>query len=195
MSIYGKTSFRFSISADVTTRFDQIFWFGDFNFRLSKARVDVDAIISGIMGDDMGPLFEHDQLSNVMKDGMLTSFELQSRENLNIFSLLQWLPYWLFSVKVQSLRASRRHRYTSCPPINSTLAAISMTAPRNKELLHTQYVKTVRPDLFHTRGCESLFWPVHPSNASTVIFLFTGQNIVQEQIRRGHKSDQVHKLL
>lgn len=71
--------FRFSISADVTTRFDQIFWFGDFNFRLSKARVDVDAIISGIMGEDMGPLFEHDQLSNVMKDGMLTSFELQSR--------------------------------------------------------------------------------------------------------------------
>lgn len=60
------------LSADVTTRFDQIFWFGDFNFRLSKARVDVDAILSGIMGEDMGPLFEHDQLSNVMKDGMLT---------------------------------------------------------------------------------------------------------------------------
>lgn len=49
----------------------------------------MDAIISGIMGEDMGPLFEHDQLSNVMKDGMLTSFELQSRGNLNIFSLLQ----------------------------------------------------------------------------------------------------------
>eukprot|EP00066_Takifugu_rubripes_P008784 XP_003975255.1 PREDICTED: 72 kDa inositol polyphosphate 5-phosphatase isoform X1 [Takifugu rubripes] len=57
--------------SDVTTRFDQIFWFGDFNFRLSKARVDVDAIISGIMGEDMGPLFEHDQLSNVMKDGSI----------------------------------------------------------------------------------------------------------------------------
>lgn len=64
------------IAADVTTRFDQIFWFGDFNFRLSKARVDVDAIISQIVGDDMGPLFEHDQLSNVMKDGMLISFKI-----------------------------------------------------------------------------------------------------------------------
>lgn len=62
-------------AADVTTRFDQIFWFGDFNFRLSKARVDVDTILSQIVGDDMGPLFEHDQLSNVMKDGTLPSFK------------------------------------------------------------------------------------------------------------------------
>lgn len=79
---------KFSISADVTTRFDQIFWFGDFNFRLSKARVDVDAIISGIVGEDMGPLFEHDQLSHVMKDGMRASFQPQSREKSKYSVLL-----------------------------------------------------------------------------------------------------------
>lgn len=80
------------IAADVTTRFDQIFWFGDFNFRLSKARVDVDAIISRIAGDDMGPLFEHDQLSNVMKDGTLPS----SREWFEYIQFV-WMDCWPFS--------------------------------------------------------------------------------------------------
>lgn len=137
---YVITDLKFLIAADVTTRFDQIFWFGDFNFRLSKARVDVDAIISQIVGDDMGPLFEHDQLSNVMKDGMLTSFKIHWRE---IFANIQFvsvdcLSPCFFPVKVQSLKASGRHRYISCPPTNSTLAAISMTALRNKELRHIQ---------------------------------------------------------
>ncbi|KAM7391220.1 hypothetical protein PAMP_021924 [Pampus punctatissimus] len=60
-----------STASDVTTRFDQVFWFGDFNFRLSKDRVDVESIINQTAGDNMGPLLEHDQLSKEMKDGML----------------------------------------------------------------------------------------------------------------------------
>lgn len=60
-----------STPSDVTTRFDQVFWFGDFNFRLSKDRVDVEAIMSRTVGSDMGPLLEHDQLSKEMKDGSI----------------------------------------------------------------------------------------------------------------------------
>uniref|UniRef100_A0A7N8WLW3 Phosphatidylinositol polyphosphate 5-phosphatase type IV n=1 Tax=Mastacembelus armatus TaxID=205130 RepID=A0A7N8WLW3_9TELE len=60
-----------STPSDVTTRFDQVFWFGDFNFRLSKDRVDVEAIMNRTVEGDMGPLLEHDQLSKEMNDGSI----------------------------------------------------------------------------------------------------------------------------
>ncbi|XP_044052235.1 phosphatidylinositol polyphosphate 5-phosphatase type IV isoform X2 [Siniperca chuatsi] len=61
-----------STPSDVTTRFDQVFWFGDFNFRLGKARVDVETIINRtVVGCDMGSLLEHDQLYKEMKDGSI----------------------------------------------------------------------------------------------------------------------------
>ncbi|KAM9810690.1 phosphatidylinositol polyphosphate 5-phosphatase type IV [Neosynchiropus ocellatus] len=58
-----------SSASDVTTRYDQVFWFGDFNFRLSKDRADVEAIMNQTAGGDTTPLLELDQLSNEMKDG------------------------------------------------------------------------------------------------------------------------------
>lgn len=58
-----------SSSADVTTRFDEVFWFGDFNFRLGKDRGDVEAILNQQSGEDMDPLLQHDQLCKEMKDG------------------------------------------------------------------------------------------------------------------------------
>lgn len=58
-------------AADVTTRFDQVFWFGDFNFRLSKERAEVENILSGITGGQMAPLLEHDQLTKEINDGAL----------------------------------------------------------------------------------------------------------------------------
>uniref|UniRef100_A0A3Q2VH84 Inositol polyphosphate-5-phosphatase E n=1 Tax=Haplochromis burtoni TaxID=8153 RepID=A0A3Q2VH84_HAPBU len=60
-----------STPSDVTTRFDQVFWFGDFNFRLDKDRSEVEAIISSTVGGDMSPLLEHDQLSKEMKEGSI----------------------------------------------------------------------------------------------------------------------------
>ncbi|KAM8885746.1 phosphatidylinositol polyphosphate 5-phosphatase type IV isoform 1-T2 [Spinachia spinachia] len=60
-----------STASDVTTRFDQVFWFGDFNFRLCKDRVDVEAIMKRTAGGKMGPLLEHDQLSKEMKEGSI----------------------------------------------------------------------------------------------------------------------------
>ncbi|XP_029019297.1 phosphatidylinositol polyphosphate 5-phosphatase type IV isoform X2 [Betta splendens] len=60
-----------STSSDVTTRFDQVFWFGDFNFRLSKDRAEVENAMTRTVGRDMSPLVEHDQLSKEMKDGSI----------------------------------------------------------------------------------------------------------------------------
>ena len=58
------------VAADVTTRFDEVFWFGDFNFRLSKDRPAVEAIITRQDDLDMNPLLQHDQLSKEMREGM-----------------------------------------------------------------------------------------------------------------------------
>ncbi|XP_041855540.1 phosphatidylinositol polyphosphate 5-phosphatase type IV isoform X2 [Melanotaenia boesemani] len=60
-----------STPSDVTTRFDQVFWFGDFNFRLSKDRADVETIMKRTVEGDMSMLLEHDQLSKEMKDGSI----------------------------------------------------------------------------------------------------------------------------
>lgn len=60
-----------STPSDVTTRFDQVFWFGDFNFRISKNRVDVETIMNRTAGGDMGLLLEHDQLSKEIRDGSI----------------------------------------------------------------------------------------------------------------------------
>ncbi|XP_071753792.1 phosphatidylinositol polyphosphate 5-phosphatase type IV [Centroberyx gerrardi] len=60
-----------STASDVTTRFDEVFWFGDFNFRLSKDRLGVESIMNQTAGGDMGPLLQHDQLSKEMKDGSI----------------------------------------------------------------------------------------------------------------------------
>lgn len=60
------------ITADVTTRFDQVFWFGDFNFRLSRDRVHVETLMNNTETGNMDALLEHDQLSKEMKDGTFT---------------------------------------------------------------------------------------------------------------------------
>ncbi|XP_013879476.1 phosphatidylinositol polyphosphate 5-phosphatase type IV [Austrofundulus limnaeus] len=60
-----------SSPSDATTKFDQVFWFGDFNFRLSKDRADVETIMKQTAGGDVSPLLEHDQLSKEMKDGSI----------------------------------------------------------------------------------------------------------------------------
>uniref|UniRef100_A0A8C5HGM8 Phosphatidylinositol polyphosphate 5-phosphatase type IV n=1 Tax=Gouania willdenowi TaxID=441366 RepID=A0A8C5HGM8_GOUWI len=60
-----------STSSDVTTRFDQVFWFGDFNFRLGKERKDVEVMLNRAAGGDVSPLLEHDQLSKEMKGGSI----------------------------------------------------------------------------------------------------------------------------
>lgn len=57
------------LSADVTTRFDEVFWFGDFNFRLNKDRNGVDQVLRQKNSPDVEPLLRHDQLLKEMKEG------------------------------------------------------------------------------------------------------------------------------
>lgn len=55
--------------ADVTTRFDGVFWFGDFNFRLSAGRVSVEAILRQDPGARVPALLQLDQLAREMQRG------------------------------------------------------------------------------------------------------------------------------
>ncbi|KAL0606621.1 Phosphatidylinositol polyphosphate 5-phosphatase type IV [Plecturocebus cupreus] len=60
-----------SSAADVTTRFDQVFWFGDFNFRLSGGRAAVDALLGQGLAVDVPALLQHDQLIREMRRGSI----------------------------------------------------------------------------------------------------------------------------
>ncbi|KAG5261041.1 hypothetical protein AALO_G00299310 [Alosa alosa] len=60
-----------SVSSDVTTRFDEVFWFGDFNFRLNKDRYGVEAVLKQNTGQTMEFLLQHDQLLKEMNDGTI----------------------------------------------------------------------------------------------------------------------------
>lgn len=65
----GLTHFLACAPADVTTRFDGVFWFGDFNFRLSSRRVSVEAILKQDLGASVPALLQLDQLAREMKKG------------------------------------------------------------------------------------------------------------------------------
>ncbi|XP_078498040.1 phosphatidylinositol polyphosphate 5-phosphatase type IV [Lissotriton helveticus] len=56
-----------SNTSDVTTRFDEVFWFGDFNFRLNKDRLGVNAIIECCLETDVSQLLQYDQLIQEMR--------------------------------------------------------------------------------------------------------------------------------
>ncbi|XP_012409472.1 phosphatidylinositol polyphosphate 5-phosphatase type IV isoform X1 [Sarcophilus harrisii] len=58
-------------SVDVTTRFDEVFWFGDFNFRLNGGRMAVESILKQNLEMNMSELLQHDQLIKEMKKGSI----------------------------------------------------------------------------------------------------------------------------
>ncbi|XP_053414039.1 phosphatidylinositol polyphosphate 5-phosphatase type IV isoform X2 [Nycticebus coucang] len=58
-----------SSAVDVTTRFDEVFWFGDFNFRLSGGRAAVDTLLLQGAETDVPALLQHDQLTREMRKG------------------------------------------------------------------------------------------------------------------------------
>ncbi|XP_077004935.1 phosphatidylinositol polyphosphate 5-phosphatase type IV isoform X2 [Tamandua tetradactyla] len=60
-----------SSPADVTTRFDEVFWFGDFNFRLSGGRAAVEAILKQDLETNVSALLAHDQLTREMRKGSI----------------------------------------------------------------------------------------------------------------------------
>ncbi|XP_075041851.1 phosphatidylinositol polyphosphate 5-phosphatase type IV [Mixophyes fleayi] len=56
---------------DVTSRFDEVFWFGDFNFRLNKDRDGVNSVLQGKVEKDMSSLLQCDQLLKEMNRGSI----------------------------------------------------------------------------------------------------------------------------
>ncbi|XP_061459685.1 phosphatidylinositol polyphosphate 5-phosphatase type IV [Rhineura floridana] len=60
-----------SSPSDVTTRFDNVFWFGDFNFRLNEDWEVVEQILSQGLETDMSELLQHDQLLKEMASGSI----------------------------------------------------------------------------------------------------------------------------
>ncbi|XP_021269494.1 72 kDa inositol polyphosphate 5-phosphatase isoform X2 [Numida meleagris] len=60
-----------SSSSDVTTRFDEVFWFGDFNFRLNKDRETVDSILNQNPETGVSKLLAYDQLTSEMGRGSI----------------------------------------------------------------------------------------------------------------------------
>ncbi|KAL8174555.1 UNVERIFIED_CONTAM: inositol polyphosphate 5-phosphatase, partial [Gekko kuhli] len=60
-----------SSPSDVTTRFDDVFWFGDFNFRLNEDREVVEQILNQGLETDMSKLLQCDQLLKEMDNGSI----------------------------------------------------------------------------------------------------------------------------
>ena len=74
---FTDTSYHLILSpvADVTTRFDCVFWCGDFNFRLSESRQKVENWANQLrVGDrsDFNVLLQHDQLRKSMNKSKYT---------------------------------------------------------------------------------------------------------------------------
>ncbi|KAM5331624.1 phosphatidylinositol polyphosphate 5-phosphatase type IV isoform 2-T2 [Glossophaga mutica] len=94
-----------SDSADVTTRFDGVFWFGDFNFRLSGGRPAVEAILKQEPGASVPALLALDQLSREMKKG--TIFKGFREPDIH------FLPSYKFDIGKDSYDTSSKQRTPS----------------------------------------------------------------------------------
>ncbi|XP_051022420.1 phosphatidylinositol polyphosphate 5-phosphatase type IV isoform X2 [Acomys russatus] len=112
-----------SSAGDVTTRFDEVFWFGDFNFRLSGGRVAVEAFLKQNPEVDVLALLQHDQLTQEMKKG-----EWPGEQHLRCGRPSLNSPV----LQGPSLEASRRQKSTFSHPTNLTLGRTPTTAPPSK---------------------------------------------------------------
>ncbi|KAM7093669.1 phosphatidylinositol polyphosphate 5-phosphatase type IV isoform 2-T2 [Molossus nigricans] len=94
-----------SDSADVTTRFDGVFWFGDFNFRLSGGRVSVEAILRQDGEASVPALLRLDQLSREMERGSI--FKGFQEPDIH------FLPSYKFDIGKDSYDTSSKQRTPS----------------------------------------------------------------------------------
>lgn len=121
---------------DVTTRFDEVFWFGDFNFRLSGGRVAVEAFLKQEPEVDVLALLQHDQLTREMKKGEWPGEQLLRCDRPSLNSLVLQGP---------SSGASRRQKSTFSHPTSLTLGRTPTTAPLSRGHLPTRYVTSAWP--------------------------------------------------
>ncbi|XP_004916697.1 phosphatidylinositol polyphosphate 5-phosphatase type IV isoform X2 [Xenopus tropicalis] len=94
-----------SNSADVTSRFDEVFWFGDFNFRLNKERSAVNSILQSKLEKDMSRLLQYDQLTKEMNgESIFKGF--QEAE-------IQFLPTYKFDIGCDVYDSTSKQRTPS----------------------------------------------------------------------------------
>lgn len=90
---------------DVTSRFDEVFWFGDFNFRLNKDRPGVNSILQRKLERDMSRLLQYDQLIKEMSDGSIfKGFEEAA---------IQFLPTYKFDIGCDEYDSTSKQRTPS----------------------------------------------------------------------------------
>uniref|UniRef100_A0A8C9I488 Inositol polyphosphate-5-phosphatase E n=1 Tax=Piliocolobus tephrosceles TaxID=591936 RepID=A0A8C9I488_9PRIM len=126
-----------SSAADVTTRFDEVFWFGDFNFRLSGGRTAVDTLLCQGLVVDVPALLQHDQLIQEMRKGsifkgfqepdihFLPSYKFDIGKDTYDSTSKQRTPSYTDRVLYRS-----RHKGDICPVIYSSCPGIKTSDHR-----------------------------------------------------------------
>ncbi|KAK7477877.1 hypothetical protein BaRGS_00030873, partial [Batillaria attramentaria] len=95
--------------ADVTARFDCVFWCGDLNFRLERRRVAVEGTVTQMTSNDSTPHFEEllasDQLSKLITEGKIFGGFQEGRINFQ--------PTFKFDVNTDKYDSSAKNRIPS----------------------------------------------------------------------------------
>ncbi|NXP48525.1 INP5E phosphatase, partial [Heliornis fulica] len=121
-------------SSDVTARFDGVFWFGDFNFRLNKDRETVDSILNQTPDTDVSRLLAYDQLTSEMSRGsifkgfqeadihFLPSYKFDIGKDSYDTTSKQRTPSYTDRVVYRSRYRDDIHalKYSSCPVIKTS---------------------------------------------------------------------------
>lgn len=95
-------------AADVTNRFDRVFWFGDFNFRIQKSRDVVDRIMKRHARDQptiVQELLQHDQLNEIFDRGKIFHGFKESD--------VRFMPTYKFDVNTDTYDTSHKKRVPS----------------------------------------------------------------------------------
>lgn len=96
------------LSEDVTNRFDRVFWFGDFNFRIQKPRAYVDKMLKKHSQNDeslIGELMQHDQLNELFVKGKIFHGFTESP--------IHFMPTYKFDVNTAVYDTSSKQRVPS----------------------------------------------------------------------------------
>ncbi|XP_019366344.1 PREDICTED: 72 kDa inositol polyphosphate 5-phosphatase isoform X1 [Gavialis gangeticus] len=123
-----------SSPSDVTTRFDDVFWFGDFNFRLNQDREAVNLILNQNLEMDMSKLLQYDQLLKEMKNGSVfkgfqeaaihfqPSYKFDIGQDCYDTTSKQRTPSYTDRVMYRSRHKNDIHavKYSSCPVIRTS---------------------------------------------------------------------------
>ncbi|XP_075026822.1 phosphatidylinositol polyphosphate 5-phosphatase type IV isoform X1 [Calonectris borealis] len=123
-----------SSSSDVTTRFDEVFWFGDFNFRLNKDRETVDSILNQNPETDVSKLLAYDQLTSEMSRGSIFKGFQEAA--------IHFRPSYKFDIGKDSYDTTSKQRtpsYTGGCAKGVTVSLPSLSASQDRVVYRSRY--------------------------------------------------------